>query len=77
MEKHIAHARASENESSLTVVEMFRRLEKDVHNIVSSQSALDGGPLDNGRVNSFSDVLLLFYVDAAPDRNSSIVPTCD
>lgn len=75
--KHIAYARASANERSSTVVETLLSVEGKVQDFVSGQFVLDDGALDISRVPPSRDVLLLRWIDAAHDGDSSAVPASD
>lgn len=74
---HFAHARVSVSERSFMVVEILRGVGRELQDIVSGQSVNDDDHSDFGSVPPSREVLLLFWIDAAPDDVSLDIPSSD
>lgn len=77
VEEYITFARAFISKRSLTVLKILRSVEDDIFDIVSDLSVLYDTLLKVICVILCRDVLLLHWIDAAPNVNSSAVPAPD
>lgn len=77
MGQYNASGRVSVTELSLTVVESFRSVKNKLDNILSRHSALNDTPLVVGLVVPPCDVLLLSWINTAPDCNFLSAPASD
>lgn len=75
--EEIAQTRASVCDHSSLVVEITRKVERKLQNIVFRQSILGNGSLDVKRVSPSRRVLLLPWIDVAPDCDFSRMPASD
>lgn len=73
----IVRGLVSGNERSSTVVEIIYSVENDLHKISSVHFTHDDIPLDIIRNITSRNILLLLWIDALPDGNSSALPGSD
>lgn len=75
--QHIPPAWGFASQSSLTVSEIHRNMKDKLENVVAGHFVPDDSLLDVGRAVPSCDVLMLPWIDIAPDGGSSAMPAYD